>query len=310
MAGRVVFAGTPDFAVPALETLVARGYPPVAVYTQPDRPAGRGRRLTPPPVKEAALAQGLPVYQPERLGDEEAQRIRAFGADLLIVVAYGQILRRNILDAPRCGCVNIHASLLPRWRGAAPIQRALLAGDRETGVTLMYMEEGLDSGPMIARCATPISADETAGSLHDRLARLGADLLAAKLPALLVGDCAAEPQPDEGVTYAAKLTNEETWLDPTEPAEALERRVRALTPVPGARLQLAGRTVRLRSVRVQPGHPADDPGVVVAAQASGIQLATQEGRLEILRLQPAGGREQSAAEYLNGHSLKAGDRVQ
>ncbi|MCG5532548.1 methionyl-tRNA formyltransferase [Halorhodospira sp. 9621] len=310
MAARIIFAGTPEFAVPGLDALVEAGVPPVAVFTQPDRPAGRGRRLTPPPVKRAADRHGLTVHQPERLGDEEAARIRELAPDLMVVVAYGQILRRNVLDAPRCGCVNVHASLLPRWRGAAPIQRALLAGDEQTGVTLMQMDEGLDTGPMLAREGTPISADETAGSLHDRLARIGADLLVAHLAEILAGAITPEPQSEEGATYAAKLTQAESWLDPAEPAEQLERRVRALAPVPGARIHLGGTQVRVLAARACPGRPDDQAGTVAAASGSGIEVATGEGRLCITRLKPAGGREQSAADYLNGRRLAPGERVQ
>jgi len=309
MVARIVFAGTPDFSVPALDALVGAGVAPVAVFTQPDRPAGRGRRLTPPPVKRAAEAHGLAVHQPERLGDDEAAQIRALAPDLMVVVAYGQILRRNVLEAPRRGCVNVHASLLPRWRGAAPIQRALLAGDEQTGVTLMQMDEGLDTGPMLAREATAISADETAGSLHDRLARVGADLLVAHLDDLLAGAITPEPQPEEGVTYAAKLTNAESWLDPAEPAEQLERRVRALAPVPGARVHLGETQVRVLAAHAAAGQPDDQPGTVAAAGSQGIEVATGQGRLCITRLKPAGGREQSAADYLNGRRLAPGEPV-
>ncbi len=309
MVARIVFAGTPDFSVPALDALVGAGVAPVAVFTQPDRPAGRGRRLTPPPVKRAAEAHGLAVHQPERLGDDEAAQIRALAPDLMVVVGYGQILRRNVLEAPRRGCVNVHASLLPRWRGAAPIQRALLAGDEQTGVTLMQMDEGLDTGPMLAREATAISADETAGSLHDRLARVGADLLVAHLDDLLAGAITPEPQPEEGVTYAAKLTNAESWLDPAEPAEQLERRVRALAPVPGARVHLGETQVRVLAAHAAAGQPDDQPGTVAAAGSQGIEVATGQGRLCITRLKPAGGREQSAADYLNGRRLAPGEPV-
>ncbi|MFP4647597.1 MAG: methionyl-tRNA formyltransferase [Halorhodospira sp.] len=309
MTARIVFAGTPGFAVPSLESLVEAGYPPVAVLTQPDRPAGRGRRLAPSPVKQAAEAHGLSIQQPERLGERECKALRELNPDLLVVVAYGQILRRPVLELPRAGCINVHASLLPRWRGAAPIQRAILAGDRQTGVTLMQMGEGLDTGPMLAWEATPISADETAGSLHDRLARIGADLLVARLPSILVGDVEPQPQPQAGVTYAAKLSNEESWLDPGEPAEQLARRVRALAPLPGARLRLGGVQVRVLAAEACPGRPQDAPATVAAASRAGIEVATGEGRLRITQLKPAGGREQSAADYLNGRPLAPGEPV-
>ncbi len=305
----VVFAGTPEFAVPSLEALIGAGYPPVAVLTQPDRPAGRGRRLTPPPVKRVAEAHGLPVHQPERLGAEQAEWLRGLEPDLMVVVAYGQILRRPVLEAPRAGCVNVHASLLPRWRGAAPIQRALLAGDGETGVTLMQMDEGLDTGPVLAREATPIHAGETAGSLHDRLARLGAELLAAQLPSILGDGLVPQPQDEAEATYAEKLTSEEGWLDPAEPAEQLARRVRALAPVPGARLHLGGVQARILAAEPCQGGPGDLPGTVAAAGSGGIEIATASGRLRITRLKPAGSREQSAADYLNGHPLAPGERL-
>ncbi len=309
MPARVVFAGTPDFAVPSLAGLVEAGLPPVAVFTQPDRPAGRGRRLTPPPVKRAADAHGLPVHQPQRLDAEQVEVLRGLQPDIVVVVAYGQILRRPVLETPRAGCVNVHASLLPRWRGAAPIQRALLAGDRETGVTLMQMDEGLDTGPMLAREATPISPDETAGSLHDRLARIGADLLTAQLPSLLAGEVTPQPQPEPEATYAEKLSTRESWLDPDEPAEQLARRVRALAPVPGARVHLDGVQARILAAEPCPGEPGDRPGTVAAAGSAGIEVATGSGRLRITRLRPAGSREQSAADYLNGHPLAPGEQV-
>ena len=307
MAGRIVFAGTPDLAIPGLEALIDAGHAPVAVLTQPDRPAGRGRRLTPPPVKRAAEAHGIPVHQPERLGDEHAAWLRELAPDLMVVVAYGQILRRPVLEAPRRGCVNVHASLLPRWRGAAPIQRALLAGDSETGVTLMQMDEGLDTGPILAQRAISITADETAGSLHDRLARLGADLLAEHLDPLLAGDVAPRPQPEAGACYAAKLAPEEAWIDPHRTAEFLARQVRALSPVPGARTRIGERELRVLAAHPVPGRPDDVRATVARAGPQGIELATAEGRLCVTRLKPAGGRAQEAADYLNGHPVAPGD---
>ncbi|MBK1727658.1 methionyl-tRNA formyltransferase [Halorhodospira neutriphila] len=308
MPARVLFAGTPDFAVPSLEALVAAGYPPQAVFTQPDRRAGRGRRVTAPPVKRAAERHGLAVHQPGRLGAEQVEAVRELAPDLMVVVAYGQILPRALLEAPRRGCVNVHASLLPRWRGAAPIQRALLAGDERTGITLMRMDEGLDTGPMLAQAATPIAPGETAGGLHDRLARLGAELLAERLPAILAGELPEQPQEEAGASYAAKITADEAWLEPADrPAAALERQVRALTPVPGARLRLAGVEVRVRAAEVAAGQGGDEPGRVAAAGAAGIEVATAAERLRITRLQPAGGREQPAADYLNGRPLQPGD---
>ncbi len=309
MPARVVFAGTPEFAIPSLEALAHAGMAPLAVFTQPDRPAGRGRRLTPPPVKRAAEAQGLPVHQPEWLDGEQAAVMRELAPDILVVAAYGQILRRNILEVPRCGCVNVHASLLPRWRGAAPIQRALLAGDRQTGVTLMRMSEGLDTGPILAQARTPITADDTAGSLHDRLARLGGELLAEQLGAILRGEVEPRPQPEEGATYAAKLTREEGRLDPGRTAAELERRVRALAPVPGVRVALGGQDLRVLAAEACYGSESDVPGTVVSAGGEGVAIATRCGRLRITRVKPSGGREQSVADYLNGHHLPVGEVV-
>lgn len=307
MSARIIFAGTPDFAVPTLEALVTAGYPPVQVYTQPDRRAGRGRRLTPPPVKVAAQRCALPVSQPERLDAEQVNQLAALEADLMVVAAYGQILPRPVLEAPRCGCVNIHASLLPRWRGAAPIQRALMAGDEQTGITLIQMDQGLDTGPMLAWQSTPISAADTGGTLHERLAELGARLLIEHLPALLEQRIAATSQPEEGVVYAAKLRSEEGWLDWSRPAHELERQVRALSPVPGARTRLGGRDVRLRAVKVLSGAAGEEPGRIADVSNQGIVVATGEGQLNVTRLQPAGGREQDVAAYLNGHRLGVGD---
>ena len=228
---RIIFAGTPDFSVPCLRALRDAGHEVVAVYTQPDRPAGRGRKLSPGPVKEVAAALGLPIHQPPTLRDPEAiATLRDLGADLMVVVAYGLLLPQAVLDVPRLGCLNIHASLLPRWRGAAPIQRALLAGDRETGITIMRLEAGLDTGPMLSRQALPIAPDETGGSLHDRLARLGGGLIVEALDRLEAGTARFEPQDDTAATYARKLAKSEALIDWTQPAEALERQVRAFDP--------------------------------------------------------------------------------
>ncbi|BAU56812.1 methionyl-tRNA formyltransferase [Halorhodospira halochloris] len=307
MSARIIFAGTPDFAVPALESLVAAGYPPLQVYTQPDRRAGRGRKLKPPPVKVAADKHAIPVKQPERLDAEEAAAIAAQQPDLMVVVAYGQILPAAVLEAPRCGCVNIHASLLPRWRGAAPVQRALMAGDKQTGITLIRMDEGLDTGAMFARESTPIGPEDTGGSLHDRLADLGARLLVEHLPAILEGSISAVAQPADGVTYAAKLGSADYWLDWSRPAVELERQVRALYPLPGARTRLGKRDVRVQEAHHSSGVAGDEPGRVVDISSRGIAIATAAGRLVITRLKPAGGREQAVAAYLNGNDLGLGE---
>jgi methionyl-tRNA formyltransferase len=298
---RIVFAGTPDFSVPCLEACLASGAEVVAVYTQPDRPAGRGRKLTPSPVKQAALAAGIPVEQPETLRTAEAQAtLAAYRPDLMVVVAYGLILPRKVLAIPRLGCWNVHASLLPRWRGAAPIQRAILAGDAETGVGLMQMEAGLDTGPVLLERRTPITRDDTGGTLHDRLAVLGAEALAEGLRRVLAGEALmATPQASEGVVYAHKLDKAESALDFSRPAIELERQVRAFDPWPGSDAEIAGERVRVWAARaIEPAH-ATDAGTVIDAHREGIAIACGEGALRITALQRAGGRRISAADYLN-----------
>ena len=298
---RIVFAGTPEFSVPCLEACRASGAQVVAVYTQPDRPAGRGRKLAPSPVKQAALAAGLPVEQPESLKSAEAQATLAgYAPDLMVVVAYGLILPRRVLAIPRLGCWNVHASLLPRWRGAAPIQRAILAGDAESGVDLMRMEAGLDTGPVLLERRTPIGPDETGGTLHDRLSGLGAEVLAEGLRRTLAGEAlAATPQPAEGATYAHKLDKAEAKLDFARPAIELERTVRAFDPWPVAEGVIAGENVRIWNARaVDPAHDAT-PGDVLVAGRDGIELACGEGALRVTVLQRPGGKRITAADYLN-----------
>lgn len=298
---RIVFAGTPEFSVPCLEACRASGAQVVAVYTQPDRPAGRGRKLAPGPVKQAALAAGLPVEQPESLKSPEAQAaLAAYAPDLMVVVAYGLILPRKVLAIPRLGCWNVHASLLPRWRGAAPIQRAILAGDAESGVDLMQMEAGLDTGPVLLEKRTPIGRDDTGGTLHDRLSALGAEALAEGLRRTLAGEMlAATPQPAEGVTYAHKLDKAEARLDFARPAIELERTVRAFDPWPVAEGAIAGEHVRIWSARaIERGHDSA-PGAMLAASREGIELACGEGALRVTALQRPGGKRISAADYLN-----------
>jgi len=296
---RVVFAGTPEFSVPCLEACRTSGAEVVAVYTQPDRPAGRGRKLTPSPVKQAAVAAGIPVEQPESLKSEEARAaLAAYTPDLMVVVAYGLILPRKVLAIPRLGCWNVHASLLPRWRGAAPIQRAILAGDAESGVDLMQMEAGLDTGPMLLERRTPISGDDTGGSLHDRLAALGADVLAEGLARVMAGETlAARPQPEEGVTYAHKLDKAEARLDFTRPAIALERQVRAFDPWPVAEGEISGEMLRIWAARAVEG--SGTPGAVLGVSRDGIDIACGEGALRVTALQRAGGKRITAADYLN-----------
>ena len=298
---RLVFAGTPDFAVPCLDACRASGAEVVAVYTQPDRPAGRGRKLTPSPVKQAALDAGLAVAQPESLKPAEAREaLAALRPDLLVVVAYGLILPRKVLALPRHGCWNVHASLLPRWRGAAPIQRAILAGDSETGVDLMQMDAGLDTGPVLLERRTPITRQDTGGSLHDRLAVLGAEVLAEGLRRLLAGDPPVPvAQADEGVHYAHKLDKAEAVLDFHRTAIALERQVRAFDPWPVAEAEIAGERLRIWAAQALEMTHGQPPGSVLGASRDGIDIACADGALRVQAVQRAGGKRIGAADYLN-----------
>ena len=301
---RIVFAGTPEFAVPSLRAAAAKGEV-VAVYTQPDRPAGRGRGLQPSPVKREALARGIPVLQPESLKPQVSRdALHALQPDLMVVVAYGLLLPSKILEIPTHGCWNVHASLLPRWRGAAPIQRAIEAGDTETGVCLMQMEKGLDTGPVLLSQSLRIGEDETAGDLHDRLAALGAQVLADGLGLLRAGmKPVPRPQPDTGVTYAHKLDKAEAKLDWAQPAQVLARKVRAFDPWPVAEAQLAGERVRIHgAVALDLAHDAP-PGSVLQASREGIDVACGEGALRLRVLQREGGRAITAADYLNARPL-------
>lgn len=297
---RIVFAGTPAFAVPSLRA-AARHHEVVAVYTQPDRPAGRGRGLAASPVKLEAVARGIPVHQPAALKDEAAQQqLRALQPDLMVVVAYGLILPKAVLAIPTWGCWNVHASLLPRWRGAAPIQRAIQAGDAQTGVCLMQMEAGLDTGPVLLRQALPISATDTGGQLHDRLAERGAQVLSDGLGLLRAGiRPIAQPQPAEGVTYAHKLDKAEARLDWTADAASLARTVRAFNPWPIAEAVLAGERVRIHGAVALEDNTDQAPGTVIAAARDGIDIACGTGVLRLRVLQRDGGKAITAADYLN-----------
>ncbi|MGH8457783.1 MAG: methionyl-tRNA formyltransferase [Nevskiales bacterium] len=302
---RIVFAGTPEFALAPLEALAASLHTVVAVYTQPDRPAGRGRALTPGPVKSRALSLNLPVLQPRTLRDAHTQAgLAALKPDLMVVVAYGLILPPAVLDIPKHGCVNIHASLLPRWRGAAPIQRAILAGDQETGITLMQMDAGLDTGPLLLQLPCAIDSDDSAGRVHDRLAALGAEALLRMLPAIESATHRAQPQPEAGATYANKIDKRESLIDWRQPALAIARQIRAFNPWPVAASPLGGKTVRIWQARVlSTGPAAMSPGHIAAAGPEGVDVVTGAGLLRVQQLQWPGGRVLSAAEAANGRAL-------
>lgn len=292
--------GSPEFALPALRTLV-RICDVIAVVTQPDRPAGRGSKLRPPPVKVAAESLGIPVYQPESLRRAEpVARLVELEPDVIVVAAFGQMLPPSVLDLPPHGCLNIHASLLPRWRGAAPIAAAILAGDTETGVTLMKMDEGMDTGPILAQRAEPIYPDDTTGSLSARLAQVGADLLAEVLPAYLRGDVVPQPQPGEGVTYCRPLKKDDGRLDWSRTAVELERQVRAMIPWPGAFTTWKGRQLKVwRAVPVPEWRGRAKPGEVIPLD-EGVGVATGQGALQLLEVQLAGKRPLPVEEFLHG----------
>ena len=313
---RVGFAGTPAFAQVALAALADAGHVIPLVLTQPDRPAGRGLKLQPSAVKQEALARGLAVIQPRSLRldgkypqDAAAAQAALAAADLdvLVVAAYGLILPAWTLESARRGCVNIHGSLLPRWRGAAPIQRAIEAGDAETGITLMQMDAGLDTGPMIATGAVPIGHADSAATLHDRLAVLGARMIVEALPAWVRGESSAQAQPAEGVSYASKIDKAEAAIDWSQPAAVIERRVRAFDPFPGCSFRLDGETVKLWRAALAPGH--GEPGQCLAVPAGVLRVACGEGALDLLELQRTGGRRVAAADFLRGRGVTALTRL-
>jgi methionyl-tRNA formyltransferase len=304
---RIVFMGTPDFAVKSLEACLTLGEV-VAVVTQPDRPRGRGQELASSPVKRLALERGLTVWQPEKIrGTTFADELRALAPDVAVVTAYGKILPKDVLEVPVHGCVNVHASLLPRFRGAAPIQWAIASGDTVTGVCLMQMDEGLDTGPIIDRAEIPILPTDTSATLHDKLAALGAEVLRRALPRYLAGAIEPVPQPTEGVVLAPMIEKADGALDFTRPAVELERRVRAFTPWPGASTRLNGALLKVHQVRVRPGTGA--PGTVLAVGPEGVEVACGEGSLVLEALQPEGKRVMSARDFLAGRSLAVGTRL-
>lgn len=309
---RVIFAGTPEFAATNLSALLDSDHRVIAVYTQPDRPAGRGRKLTPSPVKSLAHRHGLPVYQPTSLKSAEVQaELASHDADIMVVVAYGLLLPQAVLDIPRLGCLNVHASLLPRWRGAAPIQRAIEAGDSESGVTIMQMDAGLDTGPMLLRRTTPIDTTTTSGELHDRLAKLGGEAIVEALDALAGSGLAPTPQPDEDVSYAAKLSKAEAELDFTQPATALVAKIHAFNPWPVTWTQLGSETLRLW--QAEPGRRRDDdpdspPGSLLPADSDALRIACGNDGSDVLRVtlaQLPGGKALPTRDLLNAR----GDRL-
>ena len=300
---RLIFAGTPEFAAQALSAIIEAGHEVALVLTQPDRPAGRGMALQPSPVKKLALAHGIEVFQPLTLKDAEAQaKVAGVAAEVMVVAAYGLILPQLVLDMPKFGCINIHGSLLPRWRGAAPIQRALLAGDAETGVCIMQMEAGLDTGPVLLRGAFPIEASDTTASLHDRLAAMGARLVVEALGHLPL---VAEVQPQEGVTYAHKIEKAEALIDWQRSATELDRHIRAFNPFPGAQALFKGQTIKLW--QAMPVAGSGKIGQVLAVDRKQIVIACGEGALAIQELQKAGGKRLPVQQFLAGNSLQVGD---
>jgi methionyl-tRNA formyltransferase len=302
---RIVFMGTPDFAVPTMLQLAAQGHEIAAVYTRAAKPAGRGMDLQITPVEREARRLSLPVFTPKTLRDDAAQAdFRAHGADAAVVVAYGLILPKPILDAPRLGCFNVHASLLPRWRGAAPINRAVMAGDRDSGVTIMQMDEGLDTGAMALVERVPIGADATAGDLHDALARIGADAMTRALAAAERGSLTLTPQPSEGVTYAEKISKSETRIDWSKPAAAVHNHIRGLSPWPGAWFEHDG--VRVKALRSMLAQGSGAPGAVLDDK---LTIACGDGAVRLTLVQRAGRAPMSADEFLRGARIAAGQRL-
>ncbi len=301
---RIIFAGTPDFAVPALQMLISSEHEICAVYTQPDRPSGRGKKLKPGPVKQLAVDAGLPVFQPETLKDsQQIQQIRSFDADLLVVAAYGMILSQEVLDIPMLGSINIHGSLLPRWRGAAPIQRAIIAGDKETGITIMKMARKLDAGDMLHKEKCEIGNQETASQLHDKMAQLGAIGLAKTLPLIEAGTVIAEPQDESLVTYAEKLHKSEAQIDWTRPAQELARKVRGLNAWPVAQTILNGQVLRVWQAQSRDAGVQLTPGEVLTNKEKVFDVATGKGVLRLLEIQLPGGKRMSARSFLNAHDV-------
>jgi methionyl-tRNA formyltransferase len=304
---RLAFMGTPDFAVPSLAALLEAGHEVACVYSQPPRPSGRGHQVQPSPVHRFAQSRGLPVRTPLRLrGEEEQAAFRDLGLDAAVVAAYGLILPRPVLEAPRLGCLNVHGSLLPRWRGAAPIQRAVLEGDAETGITIMQMDEGLDTGAMLLKEAVPITPATTASDLHDRLSEVGARLIVEALAGLAEGRIAPEPQPEEGVTYAAKLRREEGRISWDRPADALDRQVRALTPWPGVWFESGGERIKVLAIEPLPGAADAEPGTLLDGR---LTVACSGGAVRLARVQRPGKAPVNGEAFLRGFPLVVGRKL-
>jgi methionyl-tRNA formyltransferase len=300
---KVVFAGTPDFAAVALKALINSHHDVIAVYTQPDRPAGRGRKLQASPVKQLAVENNIPVYQPESLkGEAEQQQLRELDADVMIVAAYGLILPQAVLDTPEMGCLNIHASLLPRWRGAAPIQRAIAAGDKQTGITIMQMNAGLDTGDMLSATSCPITKEDTGGSLHDKLAELGANSLLTTLDDLQAGNITPVVQDDALATYAHKLDKQEAQLNWNNTAQQLYNQVRAFNPWPVAFFMVDNKAIRVWQSKVIEEQHDKQPGTILHADKKGIDIACNNSVLRLLQLQPPGKKAMNVTSFLNGRS--------
>jgi len=301
MALRILFAGTPEFAAIHLQALIHSGHEVIGVYTQPDRPAGRGKKLQPSPVKQVALDNGLPVYQPLNFKDPaDVEQLKSLNADVMVVVAYGLILPQSVLDAPKYGCLNVHASLLPRWRGAAPIQRCIEAGDKLTGITIMQMDKGLDTGAMLSKVTTGILADDTGGTLHDRLAELGPPALLATLAQMEAGTLQPEQQNDALANYAHKLLKEEALIDWHQPADEIALRVRAFNPFPMAYTLLGDERIRVLMAEALEQTTALLPGTIIRAGAEGLDVACGDGVLRITQVQLPGKKSMRVADVING----------